>query len=366
VTELRRLIAYTHARDDPAARFRIGQYIPRFERAGWRVSHRTNHPERPWQSAVSVQPARWAHQRAGVLVRRLWRRWDIRAAAAFDVAFVNRDLLEGRVAYEAALLARNARVIFDFDDAIHLGPKEAHVAWMCERAAWVTAGNDLLADVARRYTDRVSVVPTAVDTDLYPPPDGARDGAPLAVGWLGSDLSIRETLVPFLPTLAALQAEIGFEFVVVSKPRPNLPATGLRWRYVEWSPAVETRIASLFDVGIMPLADDAFQRGKCGCKLLQYMAAGLPAVASPVGVNTRLLGDGRGFLARDRVGWGDALTRLRDAALRRAQGAAGRAFVEREYSVNVWFPRLFAVVESVRAGERPRGAAVEPPCDAGR
>jgi hypothetical protein len=356
VVTQRRLIAYTHARDDPAARFRIGQFIPRFERAGWSVSHRTNHPERPWQSPYSAPAARWTHQHAGVAVRRLWRRWDIRAAAAFDVAFVNRDLLEGRVAYEAALLRRNARVVFDFDDAIHLGAKEAHVAFACTHAAWVTAGNDLLAAVARRYTDRVSVVPTVVDTDAYPAPGAARADGPLRVGWLGSDLSIRETLVPFLPTLASLQQALGFEFVVVSRPRPSLPGGPLRWRFVEWSPAVETRIAECFDVGIMPLQDDAFQRGKCGCKLLQYMAAGLPAVASPVGVNARLLGAGRGFLAGDRDAWGAALTRLRDAELRREHGAAGRRYVESEYSVNAWFPRLLDIVECVRSGTRADAA----------
>lgn len=353
-----RLIAYSHARDDPSARFRIRQFIPRFERAGWSVSHRTNHPERPWQSPFSVTPARWAHQRARVAVRQLWRLWDIRAAAAFDVAFVNRDLLGGRIAYEAALMRRNDRVVFDFDDAIHLGQKEAHVAWICARAAWVTAGNELLADVARRYTDRVSVLPTVIDTDRYPSPGAPRENGALRLGWLGSDLSIRETLVPFLPTLAALQRAIGFEFVVVSKPRPSLPSGPLRWRFVEWSPELETRIAALFDVGIMPLQDNEFQRGKCGCKLLQYMAAGLPAVASPVGINARLLGDGRGFLASDRDAWGDALTRLRDPALRRELGAVARRFVEREYSIDAWFPLLLDIVESVRAGQRPERAAM--------
>jgi glycosyltransferase involved in cell wall biosynthesis len=353
MTTLHRLVAYTHTRDGPEARFRIRQYIPRFERAGWFVSHRPSRPERPWQSPYAHPPLRWLHQRTGVALRRLRRRRDIRDAAGFDVAFVNRDLLEGRIAHEAALLRRNPRVVFDFDDAIHLGEKEAHVAWICARAAWVTAGNDLLADVARRYTDRVSTIATAVDTDAYPPPPAARADGPLRVAWLGSDRSIRETLHPFAATLADLQAELGFELVVVTKPRPELPDARLRWRYVEWSPEVETRVAAFADVGIMPLKDDAFQRGKCGCKLLQYMAASLPVVASPVGINTRLVGAERGYLARDRDEWGAALARLRDAGLRRELGDAGRRFVEREYSVGVWFPRLLDVVESVRDGARP-------------
>ena len=112
-----RLIAYTHARDDPAARFRLRQYVPRFERAGWSVSHRPCRPERPWASPFSVAPLRWIHQRAGVASRRWRRRRDIADAAGYDAAFVNRDLLEGRIENEAALIRRNPRVLFDFDDA---------------------------------------------------------------------------------------------------------------------------------------------------------------------------------------------------------------------------------------------------------
>jgi glycosyltransferase involved in cell wall biosynthesis len=355
-----RLIAYTHGRDDPAARFRIVQFIPHFERAGWDVSHRPNRPERPWSSPYRVPPLRWADQRIRIGLRRLRREWDIHAASSHDVAFVSRDLLGGRLRFEAALRARNPHVIFDLDDAIHLGAKEAHVAWACAHAAWVTAGNDLLADVARRYTDRVSVLPTVVDTDAYALAGHARTGAPLRVGWLGSDRSIGSTLLPFLDTLAALQRVLGFEFVVVTAPRPPIGRTDLRWRHVAWSPAVETRIADHVDVGIMPLADGAFERGKCGCKLLQYMAAGLPAIASPVGINTRLLAGGRGFLADGERAWADALRALADPGLRRTLGAAGRAFVEREYSLRAWFPRLLRIVEGVRAGTRPGVGACPP------
>jgi len=352
VTTRRRLVAYTHGRDDPAARFRLLQFVPRFEAAGWEVSHRPVRPERPWASALGPAPLRWVHQRARVGLRRAWREWDVRAATPYDVAFVSRDLLGGRLYFERALHARNPRVIFDFDDAIHLGAKEAHVAWACAHAAWVTAGNETLAAVARRYTDRVSVLPTVVDVDAYRVGEPRPSGAALRVGWLGSDRSIDATLVPFAPTLARLQRELGFELVVVTRPRPDLRSPDLRWRPVAWSPVAETTIAAQFDVGIMPLADDAFQRGKCGCKLLQYMAAGLPAIASPVGVNTRLLGEGRGFLPADERGWRDALVALADPRLRERLGRAGRDFVAREYSARTWFPRLLDIVEQVASGER--------------
>ncbi len=355
-----RLVAYTHGIDDPAARLRIGQYASRFEGAGWRVSLRPQRPERPWDSPIDWPPARWMHQQARAALRRRRRRADLADASRFDVAFVTRDLLEGNVAHERRLRERNPRIVLDVDDAIHLGTKRAHFAYACGNAAWVAAGNERLAEAVRPFTDRVSVVPTVVDARRYPPPPAADAGRPLRLGWLGSDRSIRETLHAHASMLADLQADLGFELVVVSRPRREMPDARLTWRHVEWSPAVETRIAEHFDIGIMPLVDDELQRCKCGAKLLQGMAAGLPSIASPVGVNAKLVDASRGFLASHRDDWGEAIVRLRDPDLRRAMGAEARRFVEREYSVDAWFPRLLEIVDAVRRGVRPRDARPAP------
>jgi glycosyltransferase involved in cell wall biosynthesis len=125
--------------------------------------------------------------------------------------------------------------------------------------------------------------------------------------------------------------------------------SSLRWEFVEWSPLLETRIAALFDIGIMPLVDEPFQRGKCGCKVLQYMSASLPVVASPVGINCELIANGtRGLVASGKEGWREALAMLIAApALRLSMGQAGRAFVEQNYSVRRWFPQMLAIVEHV-------------------
>lgn len=361
----RRLIAYAHERGGPASRFRIEQFVPLLERAGWEVSLRTQRPARPWDSPYGG-PIRWLHRRARMRLREL-RRWrDVRAASAYDVVLLNRDLLGGRAAFEDELFRINPRVVFDFDDAIHLGvDRAAHIGGICARAAWVTAGNAGLADFARRNGERVSVLPTVVDTDAYlVRRDHERRDAPLRVGWLGSDRSIHETLVPHLPMLARLRDALGFELVIVSKPRPVLPASVGAWRFVEWSPLVETRVAELFDIGIMPLVDEPFQRGKCGAKLLQYMAAGLPAVASPVGVNVDILGDGRGLLASGEDGWRAALVALAgDPGRRRALGEAGRSFVERELSVRRWFPVLEEILVRVADADDLSGRSRDLPRD---
>lgn len=356
----RRLIAYAHERGGPASRFRVEQFLPHLEGAGWTVSLRTQRPARPWESPYRGAAGR-LHRRVRARVRQLGRLRDIRAASAYDVVLLNRDLLGGRVEYEERLLRRNPRVVFDFDDAIYLGRKEAQVAWICARAAWVTAGNERLAEFARRHTERVSVLPTVVDTDAYLVRREHQRRGRIRVGWLGSDRSIHETLVPHLGMLGRLRDEIGFDLVVVSKPKPDLPPAVAPWTFVEWSPETETRIAEWFDVGIMPLVDDPYQRGKCGCKLLQYMAAGLPAVASPVGVNEPLLDDGRGLRATSEAEWRAALAALvADAGLRRSLGAAGRAFVERRYSLRAWAPVLEEILARV-AGLPPDAERVMQP-----
>jgi glycosyltransferase involved in cell wall biosynthesis len=343
----RHLIAYAHERGGPASRFRVEQFLPHLEHAGWSVSLRTQRPARPWESPYRGAVG-WLHRRARTRVRRLRRLHDIRAASAYDVVLLNRDLLGGRAAFEEKLFRRNPRVVFDFDDAIYLGQKEAHVAGICARAAWVTAGNERLADFARQQTDRVSVLPTVVDADAYLVRREHERPGRVRVGWLGSDRSIHETLLPHLDMLARLRDEIGFELVVVSKPKPDLPSAAAPCEWVEWSPETETRIAELFDVGIMPLLDDPYQRGKCGCKLLQYMAAGLPAIASPVGVNQHLLAEGRGLAATSEGDWRAALAALvEDAGMRRSLGEAGRAFVERSYSLRTWFPVLEEILSRV-------------------
>jgi glycosyltransferase involved in cell wall biosynthesis len=352
----RSLMACSHSRDDPASRFRVMQYLPLLEAAGWAVAHRPCVPSRYWQPPTRVPLWRGIQRRAGAVARRWNRQRDIRDAARFDVVFVNRDLHRGQLRWEQQLFAANPRVVFDFDDAIYLGPtRHAHISWICRHAAWVTAGNPLLAEFARQFTPRVTLLPTVVDTPRYElHTDRLVDNpaAPLRVGWLGSDLSIRETLYAHWEMFGRLQRALGFEFVICSQPRPEPPSDAVRWSFVEWSPRTEERIGRHLDVGVMPLVDDEYQRGKCGLKLLQYMAAGLPVVASPIGVNRELVERDSGFLAASESDWHAALAALRDPALRRERGRAGRARCARDFTLARWAETLQEILARVAAGSR--------------
>lgn len=346
------LMGITQSRFDPASRFRFVQFIPHLEQSGWRVDFRPNCPDRQWHSKLPSRSLRALHYRAGRVLMKANRFRDVLAAPDCDVVFVNRDL-----ASEGAFLRRLFqdaihKTVFDFDDAIFVGNREAAVRWMCAHAGWVTPGNEYLAQYARQFNDHVTIIPTVIDTDTCRPCAAAAPGynGLVRIGWSGSDQSIQATLVPQLEMLRELQTKLPFELVVITNTEPRLPVMDLRWRFVPWSASGEARLAEQIDIGIMPLADDTFQRGKCALKLLQYMATGLPTVASPVGVNATVVQPGAtGFLATSKAEWHAALAALLgDAGLRARLGAAGRRVCEQEYSIRRWLPALLQIFEQVR------------------
>lgn len=247
--------------------------------------------------------------------------------------------------------------VYDFDDALHVGSistvnrsfqwakQEARrcVEYL-RRSRLVVAGNSFLAGQARRHARRVEVVPSCVD----PARQALRihnDADLITIGWIGSRTT-SEYLHAILPAMERLNRD---------RPRAKLllvgadPAISAPWiEHRPWSLATECTDLATFDIGIMPLPDTEWTRGKCGYKILQYFAAGVPAIASPVGVNTELVGRDRGILATSQDEWYAALRQLStDVQERRQRGAAARNFVERHYSYQHWAPELAAMLHSV-------------------
>jgi glycosyltransferase involved in cell wall biosynthesis len=194
----------------------------------------------------------------------------------------------------------------------------------------------------------VTVVPTVIDTGSYPEPR-RQERSTVRIGWSGSDQSLPVTLFPYLNMLRDLQRSLAFELVIVTNTRPVLPLSDLNWSFHPWSAEDEPRLAEKFDIGLMPLVDDEFQRGKCGLKLLQYMAAGLPTVASPVGVNRQIVDPGvTGYLASSGPEWTQAIrTLVGNPRLRAAMGAAGRQRCRCHYSVERWLPVMLSLLGQV-------------------
>jgi len=265
------------------------------------------------------------------------------------------------------LAASRRPLVFDFDDAIFLGDVSAANRWagrlrprgkaasLCRVAAHVTVGNATLADFARRYARAVTVIPSTIDTTSYVPRPRPSNPRPV-VGWTGSTTTVRY-LEALHPVLVELRRAIDFEMLVVGAP-VDLP--GIAVRYVPWNAGTEPDDLRPVDVGVMPLTDDEWSRGKSGMKALQYMALGIPPVVSPVGVNAQIVADGKnGFQARDNEEWvRKLLLLLRDPELRSRLGEEARRTVEQEYSAVVQAPRVADVLRRsiLRGSYGPEGS----------
>jgi len=210
----------------------------------------------------------------------------------------------------------------------------------------VVAGNDYLAAYAREHNPHVVVVPTSIDTNLYVPIERHDCSHRVAIGWTGSATSMTH-LEMFAPVLRELLAHRDVEIRVQSNRPPALPGVPFVWR--PWAPATEIEEIRAFDIGIKPMPDDPWVRGKCPMKELQYMALGIPTVCSAVGTSVEVILDGEnGFLAARAEQWLERLIRLvDDPALRRKIGLAGRQTVEGRYSMKVCANRFGEAVRSI-------------------
>jgi glycosyltransferase involved in cell wall biosynthesis len=240
-------------------------------------------------------------------------------------------------------------MVFDFDDAIFLrykSPANGYLSYLkfcgktkrlCRNAREVMAGNEYLASWASRHNERVNVVPTTIDTDSYRPELRRPSESLPTIGWTGSH-STRAHLELAVPALEKLAARRRFRFVAIGAEAP--PVAGAAVESRPWRAASEVGDLADIDVGIMPLPDDPWCRGKCGFKALQYMGLAIPAVVSPVGANTRIVTHGRnGFWAATEGEWVSVLDRLLDDRdLRARVGQEGRRTVEELYSARVVAP----------------------------
>lgn len=251
---------------------------------------------------------------------------------------------------ESAILGAAERSVYDFDDALFADPARGPRGLFAKSRIWrraveaadhVVAGNDYLADAASAYADAITVVPSCVEPEDYVlKRDHDFAGRPPRAVWLGSP-STEQYLVPIADALLAEHRRSGLTLRVISRGRRSLGDLDRMIERVDWSAA--TFAADLVDneVGIMPLPDDPWTRGKCAYKLLQYGAAGLPVLGSPVGANKDALKRLGGIAATSMDDWADALAVLVDTGpdARAQKGRTARAGVESHYSFEAWSGR---------------------------
>jgi glycosyltransferase involved in cell wall biosynthesis len=344
----------------PSQRFRFEQYVEPLSREGIELDVR---PLLDARTAGVLHRRGFLARKSIALLRGAARRLrDLLAARRHDLVFVHRESFPlGFPLFERALAATGVPYLFDLDDAIYLpnaspanrflrafkiGPR----LWSSVRdAALVVAGSEHLARWARALTPRVRVIPTTIDLARYAPRPAGDDGAaPLCLGWTGSATTFAH-LEPLAPVLATLQRSHGVRVRLVGGAAFRLPDVEVE--ALPWRADTEREDLLPIDVGLMPLPDDEWARGKCGLKALQYMALGIPAVLSPVGANLDIAEGGAARLAGCDAEWLAALAELlASAEERRRLGAAGRARVVERYSVEANLPLYVAAIREAMAG----------------
>ena len=319
--------------DKPSGRYRFLQYVPYLEAEGLSV-----------ESFVIPK---------GILRRRRL----FSSLKGFDVVFLQKRLFG---AWDWRALRKYAKyLVYDFDDAVLFNDSSKAEqsskvrATRFERTVFgadmVIAGNAYLEALAKGFTGNVVTIPTPVDTDRYTVGvKGVKDG--VTIGWIGSRATIGY-LGPYRDILGELKERYpDIKFKVVSDEFPDWPEYDDSWFIKKrWNYDEEVADLQSFDIGIMPLVDDEWTRGKCAFKLLQYMSSGVPAVASPVGVNTDVIEDGKnGLLALSGEEWVEALSKLiEDAEFREVLGREARRTVKERYSLKVNAPKLLKALKRI-------------------
>jgi glycosyltransferase involved in cell wall biosynthesis len=315
-----------------------------------------------------IEPFAWALAERGLYLESvpllsgtLARIGQLRAAGRAEVVILQRKLLP---IWQLTLLRRHTRrLVYDIDDALFQrdsyssrGPQSnARMArfWATVYAAdAVIVGNDYLRQHAAAFTEpgRVHVIPTCVEPRWYHVAPHTRVCAAARLVWIGLPSTLASLDQAAEHLAAAAERLPGLTLRVICDRSVRLPGVSVEPR--RWSSASEAAELAEGDIGINWLPDDDWSRGKCGLKVLQYMAAGLPVVANPVGMNRQMVVHGRtGFLVSTPQQWAEAIARLAaDPQLRRELGAAGRRLVEEQYSVAGWAPRFAEVIEHVAGG----------------
>lgn len=341
-----------------SARLRVEQFLPELQKAGIRYSLRPFFTSAFYR--ILYKKGNALKKVALFMFCACRRIIDIFKIPLHDTVFIHREVFPlGPPILEAVLFLFGKRVIFDFDDAIYLPPQGSHGIIAFFKCPWKTnflirhsdvviAGNELLKKHALLYNDNVKVIPTCIDTALYKRPAHKSTGGKIIIGWVGS-----HTTQVFLKNMENLFFDLLAKYnnleIHIIGAKPGL----IKHEKIvikEWSLETERDDILEFDIGIMPMPDTDWTRGKCAFKAILYMSFAVPVIVSAVGVNKEIIEDGvNGFLASTNTEWEEKLARLiSNSSLRRAMGVAGRATVVNSFSLEVNMPLFIDALDGTK------------------
>jgi len=328
----------------PGQRFRHEQYLDFLETKGHQIEYSellTANQDKVFYSSGNTL------QKTFIGLHAAWKRlMDLFRAKNFDYIFIYRDAFFFGTWFEKQFSKSSAKLIFDFDDSIWLPDenpnqslfqklkKSGKTNTIISYCDLIIAGNQYLADHAKKFNQNVKIIPTTIDLKFYQKINVQKAPTVVSIGWSGSFSTVKHfesSLNALLQIRALFGSRVCFKLIGDANYRNiDLNIEGKGWKS-------DTEIQDLceFDIGIMPLPDDDWSKGKCGLKGLQYMALEIPTIMSPVGVNSNIIQDGvNGYLASTDKEWVEKLTLLIESKeLREKIGQAGRKTVEEKYSV---------------------------------
>jgi glycosyltransferase involved in cell wall biosynthesis len=329
----------------PSQRFRFEQYLSFLNANGYNC-------EFSWLLSKEDDKAFYSpgqyFKKAGIVLKSAWKRWNETSRAKdYDIVFVQRECFMLGTSFFEQKFARRTKLVFDFDDSIwipNVSSANKRLAFLknsektkeiIKVADMVFAGNQYLADYAGKFNKNVVIIPVTIDTDIYKNELSILKEK-ICIGWSGSVTTVEhfETKIQALAGIKRKYNEkVYFKIIGDGKYYNKL----LQTEGLPWIKETEVQDLSEFDIGIMPLPDTEWAKGKCGLKGLQYMALGVPTIMSPVGVNSEIIQDGEnGFLADSDEEWVNKLSLLIESfELRKKIGDAGRKTVEEKYSIHV-------------------------------
>jgi glycosyltransferase involved in cell wall biosynthesis len=328
--------AFTAGRNVPASRFRVRQYIDGLKQYGVELSE--------------FYPRAGGYPPEGKWTRPFWavaslagRMPDIARSFSYDVTLLQREMLSTFLTLEP--FTKRPRVL-DVDDAIWLNRESAFARKLAEISDSVICGNSFLAEYFRRWNANITILPTAVDTKRFVPLEVTSFGDSPVIGWSGNGSGFADLKIVEAPLRTLLTQYPKARLRIMADERPAFDVPAHQLEFVPWSPEIEVQTIQSMDIGIMPLRDTLWSRGKCSYKMLLYMSCGIPVVVSPVGMNAEILELGSiGESANSADDWISALEALiSNAKLAASMGEQGRAVVLNRFSIEALAGKLAAEV----------------------
>ncbi len=330
--------------ESPSQRYRFEHYLSFLKAQGLQYDYKPFLSLAAWK--IIFKPGNFFKKSTAILWGFCKRFFQLFSIPRYDFIFIHREATPVGPPFFEWIYAKvfRKKIIYDFDDAIWIPFTSENnkkgsslknfgkVAKICRWAYKISAGNEYLASFSRQYNSNVIIVPTVVDTEEVHNRLQNQDTDSISIGWTGTHSTLKYLDI-ILPVLQELQDKYSFAFIVIADKDPELPLK--KYKFIKWTKENEAADLLSFHIGLMPLYDDEISKGKCGFKAIQYMSLGIPAVVSPVGVNTIIVDEGiSGFIAASSAEWKQKLELLlTNTALRTSLGTAARKKIEKDYSV---------------------------------